>query len=121
MSRQNSAGVLSWLESLVQDLRFGARMLWKDRAAMAAAVISLSLALGACSTAFSLIDALILRPLPVAHPNQLFYLGYPDSLAKSEPGVRREHDSFSYPQYQSFRQAAESDLGLFAVSLSASF
>ena len=107
MSRQDSAGVLRWLESLVQDLRFGARMLWKDRAAMAAAVISLALALGACSTAFSLIDALILRPLPVAHPDQLFFLTYPDSLAKSQPGVRREHDTFSYPQYQSFRQAAD--------------
>ena len=121
MSRQDSAGVLRWLESLLQDLRFGARMLWKDRAAMAAAVISLSLALGACSTAFSLIDALILRPLPVAHPDQLFFLTYPDSLAKSQPGVRREHDSFSYPQYQSFREAAGSNLDLFAVSLSASF
>ena len=88
---------------------------------MAAAVISLSLALGACSTAFSLIDALILRPLPVAHPDQLFFLTYPDSLAKSQPGVRREHDTFSYPQYQSFRQAAGSNLDLFAVSLSWSF
>src|SRR5580658_1158797 len=34
---------LLWLESLLQDIRFGARMLWKDRAAMAAAVISLAL------------------------------------------------------------------------------
>src|SRR5437667_12912683 len=120
-SRIAGVKALPWLEWLLQDVRFGARMLWKDRAAMAAAVISLSLALGACSTAFSLIDALILRPLPVAHPDQLFYLTYPDSPAKSQPGVRREHDSFSYPQYQSFREAAGSDLDLFAVSLSASF
>jgi len=36
-----------WLESLLQDVRYGLRMLWKDRAAMAAAAISLSLSLGA--------------------------------------------------------------------------
>src|ERR1700722_19516648 len=52
---------MPWLESLAQDVRFGARMLLKDRAAIAAAIVSLSLALGACATAFSLIDALILR------------------------------------------------------------
>ena len=104
MSRQDSAGVLRWLESLMQDLRFGARMLWKDRAAMAAAVIALLP-----------VRRLVGRPphegdvgdQSVAHPDQLFFLTYPDSLAKSQPGVRREHDTFSYPQYQSFRQAAD--------------
>ena len=56
---------MSWLESLFQDARFGVRMLRKEPAVTAAVVFSLSLAIGACTAAFSLIDALMLRPLPV--------------------------------------------------------
>ena len=71
------AKLFSWLESVFQDLRFGLRMLRKNRAVTAVAVLSLSLAIGACTAAFSLIDALILRPLPVRDPGQLIYFSYP--------------------------------------------
>jgi hypothetical protein len=73
---------VGWLDSILQDIRFGSRVLWKDRAAMSAAVLSLALALGACATSFLLIDALILRPLPVSHPERLFYLAWPDREMK---------------------------------------
>jgi hypothetical protein len=46
-----------WLGSLLQDVRFGVRILAKERAVTVAAVLSLSLAIGACTAAFSLIDA----------------------------------------------------------------
>jgi putative ABC transport system permease protein len=69
--------LISWLESVFQDVRFGSRMLLKNRGVTAAAVLSLSLAIGACTAAFSLIDALILRPLPVPDPGQLIYCRYP--------------------------------------------
>src|SRR5579864_1459108 len=62
----------TWLESLFRDFRFGLRMLSKYRAASVAAIASLALAIGACTAAFSLIDALMLRPLPVRDPRQLF-------------------------------------------------
>ena len=52
-----------WLESLYKDARFEVRILAKERGITAAAVLSLSLAIGACTAAFSLIDALMLRPL----------------------------------------------------------
>src|ERR1039458_6118237 len=52
-------------------------MLRKNAGVTAAAVLSLSLAIGACTAAFSLIDALILRPLPVPDPGQLVYCSYP--------------------------------------------
>ena len=80
---------------------------------MGAAVLSLALALGACATAFSLIDALILRPLPVAHAEKLFYLAWPDREMRTAPGVPREHDGFSYPLFQRMRAAAGSRLALF--------
>ena len=57
--------LLPWLDSLVRDVRLGVRMLRKNAVVTGAAVVSLSLALGACVAAFSLVDALILRPLPV--------------------------------------------------------
>ena len=69
--------LLPWLDSLVRDVRLGARMLRKNRLVTAAAIVSLSLALGACVAAFSLVDALILRPLPVHQPERLIYLTYP--------------------------------------------
>src|SRR5690242_19956008 len=56
--------LLPWLESILQDARFGLRMLRKHRVVTSAAILSLSLAIGACTAAFSLIDALILRKLP---------------------------------------------------------
>src|SRR5579862_8305935 len=52
-----------WLDSLRADLRFGSRQIAKRKVTSAAAVLSLALGIGACSSAFRLIDALLLRPL----------------------------------------------------------
>src|SRR2546425_631151 len=62
--------LLPWLDSIVRDIRLGLRMLRKNAVVTVAALVSLSLALGACVAAFSLVEALILRPLPVRHPEQ---------------------------------------------------
>jgi putative ABC transport system permease protein len=61
------------VEALIRDCRFGARLLRKDAVVSLAAIVSLGLAIGACAAAFSLIDALILRELPVADPKSLVY------------------------------------------------
>ena len=65
------ARVAAWLDSLRADAIFGWRQLWKRKATSMAAILSLGLAIGACTAAFRLIDALLLRPLPVAHPERL--------------------------------------------------
>src|SRR5215472_7685171 len=74
--RESSRDVKSavWLESFVQDFRFGLRMISKYRKASLAAIISLALAIGACTATFELIDALMFRPLPVSAPNELIDL-----------------------------------------------
>src|SRR6478672_2161738 len=65
----------AWLESLRADAVFGWRQLLKKKVTSAAAILSLALAIGACTSAFRLIDALLLRPLPVAEPERLYLLG----------------------------------------------
>src|ERR1035441_10220490 len=64
--------VLAWLDSLRADTVFAWRQFLKHKVTSAAAVLSLALAIGACTSAFRLIDAILLRPLPVAAPEQLY-------------------------------------------------
>src|SRR4051812_12230214 len=59
------------MDDLIQDLRFGLRLLVARPGFTAVAVLSLALGIGANSTIFSLVDALLLRTLPVAHPERL--------------------------------------------------
>src|SRR5712692_3996387 len=75
-SREESRDIrlIRWLDSLRADAVFGWRQLMKRKVASAAAILSLALAMGACTAAFRLIDALLLRPLPVASPKRLFEL-----------------------------------------------
>ena len=60
------------LEHFLHDLRFGARLLARGRGFTAVAVVSLALGIGASSSIFSLINAIVLRPLPVADPHELY-------------------------------------------------
>jgi predicted permease len=103
--------LLPWLDSLVRDVRLGARMLRKNRLVTAAAIVSLSLALGACAAAFSLVDALILRPLPVHQPDRLIYLTFPST----NPDLP-EDDVFSDPAFVRLRDAGRGVVDLFAVA-----
>src|SRR4029453_18910407 len=63
---------LPWLAALTSDVRFGWRQLNKHRAVSLAAILSLGLAIGATTAAFRLVDAVLLRPLPIADPGRLF-------------------------------------------------
>src|SRR3954452_22324105 len=62
------------LESLLADVRFGWRQLWRNKVASAAAVLSLALGIGSCVAAFRLIDDLLWRPLPIANSRKLYVL-----------------------------------------------
>ena len=68
--------LIPWLDSLRADAVFGWRQLNKKRVTSAAAILSLALAIGACTSAFRIIDALLLRPLPVADPEHLYSVTY---------------------------------------------
>jgi predicted permease len=121
--REESRDVKSaaWLESVLADFRFGLRMLRKSRNATVAAIGSLALAIGACTAAFALLDALVFRPLPLPAPDRLV------SLARVMPGfmnpgnLPRESDSFTYPQFELLRSRARDSAHLFAMSLAGGF
>ncbi len=59
------------MESLLQDLRFGLKLLWKDKGFTITALLTLAVCIGANSAIFSVIDAIMLSPLPYRDPGRL--------------------------------------------------
>ena len=96
------------LDSLWRDVRYAARTLRRSPAFSTVAVLTLALGIGANTAIFSVVNAIMLRPLPVERPEQLIALAtvYPDS---TEP-------VFSYPAYRRFEADAAQLAEVFAAS-----
>ncbi|HEY7183531.1 MAG TPA: ABC transporter permease, partial [Blastocatellia bacterium] len=96
------------MRTLWQDLRFGARMLLKNPGFTLIAVLTLALGIGANTAIFSLIDATLLRMLPVREPERLalFGRGHAMGVGGGFPDGRTE--LFSYPFYRDVRRRSQS-------------
>ncbi len=103
----------AWLDSVRADAVFGWRQLMKRKVTSLAAVLSLALAIGACTSAFRLIDALLLRPLPVAHAERL-YVAYRAGIGFD--GKAQTFDGWAYPAFRLMRAAVKDQAELIAVS-----
>ncbi|MBO0863357.1 MAG: ABC transporter permease, partial [Chloracidobacterium sp.] len=89
------------MESLFQDLRFGARMLMKQPGFTLIAIITLALGIGANTAIFSVVHALMLRPLPYSEPERVFSICQTDKDPKSRDGL---FTLWSYPKLDMLRQ-----------------
>ncbi len=105
--------VRTLLTSLRSDAIFSLRQLNKSRITSAAAILSLALAIGACTSAFRLIDALLLRPLPIAHSDRLYDVARHQIDFEGHPA---DFDGWAYPVFKLMRDAAENDADLVAIS-----
>jgi predicted permease len=68
-----------WIEQTVQDVRYSLRTLSKNRGFTLTAVLTLALAIGACTAIFSLVNAVLIRSLPYGDPERLVYLFSPNA------------------------------------------
>jgi predicted permease len=103
------------MNTLLQDLRYGFRMLLKQKALTAVALLSLALGIGANTALFSIVDAMLLKMLPVKEPERLvlfkfmapqdFSVGsYNGSGHKDEATGLQVKTSFPYQAYQRMRE-----------------
>jgi putative ABC transport system permease protein len=95
------------MKSMWQDLRYGVRMLWKQPGFTLMVVLTLSLGIGANGIIFSLINALLLRPLPVDKPAELVAV-YTSDYSSGDYG------GSSYPDYIDFRDRNRAFSGMVA-------
>jgi predicted permease len=101
--REESREIRLWaaLEGTWQDVRYAWRGMCKGPVFAATAVLSLALAIGANTAVYSIVDAAILRPLPVREPDKLVTFSWPDVQDPGTP-AGDERDTFSYPEYLQF-------------------
>src|SRR5438874_1517341 len=94
---------LPLLEAFVQDVRYGLRTLRKSPGFTSVAVLTLALGIGANTAIFTLIHGILLKPLPVAHPEELYNLG-DDQECCSISGDQESFTLFSYELYREVRE-----------------
>jgi putative ABC transport system permease protein len=99
---------LRWEDEMIQDLRFGVRMLLKHKGFTAVAAMTLALGIGANTAIFSVMNALLLRSLPVKDPEELVLLA---SVDRNGPAY-----TFSYPLYEQLRDGSHSFSSLFGAT-----
>src|SRR2546430_3195926 len=105
--------LVAWLDALRADAVFGWRQIVKRKVTSAAAILSLGLGIGACASAFRLIDALLLRPLPVREPGQLYAFSFQGIGPDGKP---RTGDNCEYPMFRRMRAAVKDRAELLALS-----
>ncbi len=97
------------MDILLNDLRYAVKMLWKSKGVTVVAMISLAVGIGANSAIFSIVNSLLLRPRPVAHPEQLVELYSGDT--------EQPYHTTSYPSYLDFRDGNQVFSGLAAYGI----
>jgi len=121
--------LVNWLQDLVQDLRYGLRMLRKSPSFTAAAILTLALGIGANTSIFTVLNRVMIAQLPIGHPERLvlfhwiahsrgpYVWSHTSSCGDCDMLNPASHDSncsFSFPDYDNFRMHARSFQGIAA-------
>jgi putative ABC transport system permease protein len=88
------------MTTLLQDMRYGLRLLWKSPGFTIVAVLSLALGVGANTAIFSIVNAVLLRSLPFSHPDRLV------KIVANNRGVGAQDIGFSVPELDDLRTRA---------------
>jgi macrolide transport system ATP-binding/permease protein len=96
----------NWLHSVLSDCRYGLRQLRQSPGFTAVATLTLALGIGANAAIFSLISTFLLRPLPIAHPEQIF------SIHQGKQNDPSYSQQISYPNYKDIRDRNQSLSGM---------
>jgi len=114
------------ITSTWQDVTYAVRSLRRTPGFTAAAIVTLALGMGANATIFTLLDAVLFKPLPVSRPDELFALyenapdAEPDALPDAAGGTGR-YLRFSYPRFLRLQEALGNDGQLAGTTLSTRF
>src|SRR6201998_774834 len=106
----------SRVEALTQDVRVGVRALAKSPGFTLVALLSLALGIGANTAIFTLLNAVLLRPLPVPHPEQLYLFGQGKWVGSTDGMPNTSWQLFSNPLYRDFARQTQSFAGVAAQS-----
>ena len=114
--RMRDVKLLPGLDALAKDIVFGSRQLRKHPTATAAAILSLALAIGGTTAAFRLVDAVLLRKLPVADPAGLFYVAITSLDRENRPNF---DEYFDYPTFRRYRDIVADRADLMVIGMCA--
>ena len=62
------------MENLLRDVRLGVKLLWKDRGFATTAILTLAVCIGANAAIFTIVNSVLLRPLPVPQPDRIVFI-----------------------------------------------
>ena len=104
-----------WLEHFLQDVGYGLRAMMRTKGITIVALLSLALGIGANTAIFSLLDAVMLRSLPVEKPGELVLFGDGRAAGSTDGLPSGSMRLFSYPFYREISQKNEVFSGVTAV------